>query len=52
MLFQTDSLKADLLSKNAVSILFPFLRAIVATLITSANVPTLVLPIMDFSGNT
>ena len=46
-----DTTKETLLKKNSVSILFPFLRAIVASLTMNANVPTLVLPIMDFSDN-
>ena len=48
----TDEEKAKecILRRNTISILFPFLRSIVATLTTTANVPTLVLPIMDFSG--
>ena len=37
------------LKRNTVSILFPFLRAIVASLTTAANIPTLVFPIMNFS---
>lgn len=41
--------KEYILQKNTVSILFPFLRAIVASLTTNANIPTLVLPIMNFS---
>ena len=36
-------------SKYTVSILFPFLRQIVATLTSTANVPTLMLPIMNFN---
>lgn len=40
--------KDYILQKNTVSILFPFLRSIVASLTTNANIPTLVLPIMNF----
>ena len=52
-----DSIKPDLdmkqqvLRKNTVSILFPFLRQIVASLTSNANVATLMLPIMNFSDN-
>ena len=41
--------KDYILKKNTVSILFPFLRSIVATITTNANIPTLLLPIMNFS---
>lgn len=45
----SSEVKDQIIQKNAISILFPFLRSIVATLTTSANVPTLLLPIMNFS---
>ena len=45
----SDEMKALILKRNTVSILFPFLRAIVASLTTAANIPTLVFPIMNFS---
>ena len=41
--------KEIVLKRNTISILFPFLRAIVASLTTAANIPTLVFPIMSFS---
>lgn len=43
--------KDQILKKNTVSILFPFLRQIVATLTSTANVPTLMLPIMNFNDD-
>lgn len=45
----SDEMKTLVLKRNTVSILFPFLRAIVASLTTTANIPTLVFPIMNFS---
>lgn len=41
--------KEQVVQKNTVSILFPFLRSIVATLTSTANISTLLLPIMNFS---
>ena len=41
--------KDNILKTNTVSILFPFLRSIVASVTTNANIPTLLLPIMNFS---
>lgn len=41
--------KRHIMNHNAFSILFPFLRAIVANLTTTANMPSLMLPVMDFS---
>lgn len=43
--------KDYILKKNTVSILFPFLRSIVASITTNANIPPLVLPIMNFSDD-
>lgn len=43
--------KDRILQKNTVSILFPFLRSIVASLTSNANIPTLVLPIMNFADD-
>lgn len=37
----------DLVYHNTVAILFPFLRSIVASLTTSANLPPLILPIVS-----
>lgn len=43
------TLKDHILQTNTISILFPFLRQIVATLTNNANVATLMLPIMNFN---
>ena len=45
-----EQTKKIILRENTVSILFPFLRSTVASLTTSANIPTLVLPIMNFAS--
>ena len=45
----SSEMKEQIIRRNTISILFPFLRSIVATLTTSANIPTLLLPIMNFS---
>ncbi len=45
----SPEMKEQVIQRNTVSILFPFLRSIVATLTTSANIPTLLLPIMNFT---
>lgn len=45
----SEEAKKVVLKRNTVSILFPFLRAIVASLTTAANIPALVFPIMNFS---
>ena len=42
--------KETILSTNTAAILFPFLRAIVASVTTNANVPPLLLPIMNFAA--
>ena len=41
--------KDHILQQNTVSILFPFLRSIVASLTSNANIPTLMLPVMNFT---
>ncbi len=41
--------KKYIIQRNTVSILFPFLRSIVASLTTNANIPTLLLPVMNFN---
>lgn len=41
--------KMDLINKNAVAILFPFLRTIIATLTTCANITPLILPIINLA---
>lgn len=48
----TDELKKTLLTKNASAILFPFLRSLVAAVTTNANMPPLMLPIMNFAADT
>lgn len=45
----SPEMKEQIIQKNTVSILFPFLRSIVATLTATANIPTLLLPIMNFT---
>ncbi len=46
-----DTLKQTVLHTNTLSILFPFLRSIVAALTTSANISPLIFPVMNFAGN-
>lgn len=46
----SDETKEQLLRNNTVAILFPFLRQIVATLTATANIPPLILPIMNFNN--
>ena len=48
----SESLKGSILKNNTVAILFPFLRAIVASVTANANIPSLVLPVMNFADNT
>lgn len=43
-------LKNSIINDNTVAIMFPFLRSTIASLTTAANVPTLILPIMNFTG--
>lgn len=45
----SEDFKKTILERNTVSILFPFLRQIVATLTSSANIAPLILPIMNFN---
>lgn len=45
------NLKQQVLKKNTVAILFPFLRQIVASLTNNANIATLMLPIMNFNDD-
>ena len=42
-------LKESILRKNTAAILFPFLRAIVASITVNANIPSLVLPVLNFA---
>ena len=44
-----ETMKQNILHQNTVAILFPFVRSIIASLTSTANVPALMLPIMDFS---
>ncbi len=44
-----DTLKQTVLNTNTLSILFPFLRTIVASLTTSANISPLIFPVMNFT---
>lgn len=46
------NIKEQVLKKNTVSILFPFLRQIVASTTNNANIATLILPIMNFNDDT
>ncbi len=39
-----------LIKKNAIAILFPYLRAIISTITTSANIPPYTLPIMNINA--
>ncbi len=42
-------LKDRILTKNTAAILFPFLRAIVSAVTVNANIPALILPVLNFS---
>lgn len=44
---QNDELKQTLLHENAIAIMFPFLRSIIASLTTAANIPPLILPVIN-----
>lgn len=46
-IFSTEGEKAEVFIKNAIAILFPYLRAIVSTYTASANVPPLILPAIN-----
>lgn len=41
--------KEQIIKRNTVAILFPFIRSIVATLTSNANIPALLLPIVNFA---
>ena len=45
----SEEQKQDVLRHNTVAILFPFLRTIVASLTTSANIPPLIMPIINLT---
>ena len=51
-LLEADALapetKAAILKNNTAAILFPYLRAAVSSVISSANLPALLLPVMSF----
>ena len=40
----SDELCQELLNKNAISILFPYVRALITTYTANSNVPALILP--------
>jgi preprotein translocase subunit SecB len=42
-----DELKTSLLRENTLAIMFPFLRSIVASITLSANIPPLILPVIN-----
>ena len=42
-------MKKNLLQKNTAAIMFPFLRSIVASITVNANIPSLILPVVNFS---
>ncbi len=42
-----DDIKQALLHDNTVAIMFPFLRSIVSSLTTAANIPSLILPVIN-----
>lgn len=44
-----DKIKETILKRNTAAILFPFLRSIVSTLTVNANIPALILPVLNFS---
>lgn len=45
--FSTEGEKTEMFAKNAIAILFPYVRAIVSTYTASANVPPLILPAIN-----
>jgi len=42
--------KDDLMKNNSIVILLPFLRSLVTTVTAGANIPPLVLPVLDLNG--
>ncbi len=44
-----DKIKDTILKKNTAAILFPFLRSVVSTVTVNANIPALILPVLNFS---
>ena len=51
ILGENDALNEQIIRRNTISILFPFLRSIVATLTTCANITPLILLVMNFTEN-
>lgn len=47
-----EEAKGNILRNNTTAILFPFLRSIVTSVTASANIPPLVLPILNFAEDT
>ena len=45
-----EDFQRDLLNRNAVAIMYPFLRAAVSSLTSTANVTSLVLPVINLAG--
>ena len=49
---QVDTnLKEVILKRNTAAILFPFLRAIASTVTANANIPALLLPVLNFTDD-
>lgn len=48
--YEKDEFNKSIMTKNTLSILFPFLRSLVSNLTLSANYPAYILPIMDLSN--
>ena len=47
---ESDEFKQKILHENTVAIMFPFLRAMVASLTTNANIQPLLLPVFNIAG--
>jgi len=47
---ENDILKEALLHENTVAIMFPFLRAVIASLTTTANINPLILPVINIAN--
>ncbi len=48
---ENEILKQTLLHENTVAIMFPFLRAIIASLTSTANINPLILPVINLSNS-
>ena len=46
----TEISQEILIRENTIAIMFPFLRSIIASLTTTANIPTLILPIINITN--